>query len=61
MVNSTAVHLKENDIIASSSENNSILKDYAHKIHLKNLAYAEECGDRGLETNLTKSMGYQAR
>jgi len=44
MVNSTAIHLRDNDNAEGSNGKNSSSNDYAHKIHLKNLAYAEECG-----------------
>ena len=59
MVNSTAIHLRDNDNVESSNGKNSSFNDYAHKIHLKNLAYAEECGDREIKTTIHRNLGYQ--
>nr|CAD2186714.1 unnamed protein product [Meloidogyne enterolobii] len=59
MVNSTAIHLRDNDNAEISNGKNSSFNDYAHKIHLKNLAYAEECGDREIKTNIHRNLGYQ--
>ncbi|CAK5077715.1 unnamed protein product [Meloidogyne enterolobii] len=59
MVNSTAIHLRESTNDKSLNEENSSFNDYAHKIHLKNLAYVEECGDREIKTNIHRSLGYQ--
>uniref|UniRef100_A0A915MJW9 Major facilitator superfamily (MFS) profile domain-containing protein n=1 Tax=Meloidogyne javanica TaxID=6303 RepID=A0A915MJW9_MELJA len=59
MVNSTAIHLRESANDESSNGRNSSFNDHAHKIHLKNLAYAEECGDREIKTTIHRNLGYQ--